>query len=152
MAEFIWLFVALGLLILGILAGGANERAHFRRLDRNEGRLEYIRICNLKRVSNPETVSSSRMVMGQVVIATDSFKSWLTGLRNLVGGEMKAARSLMIRARREAVVRMMEEAATLGATEIWNARFGFCSISMMRGRGGAMQVEVVAWGTAVSRA
>ena len=146
------LVIVFGLLILGVLAGGMNERSHFRRLARDERSLEHIKVNNLKRVTSPETVTDSAFVMGQVVIATDYFKSFATGLRNLVGGEMKSARSLMIRARREAVVRMLREADQRGATEVWNVRFGFCNVSMMRGRSGAMQVEIVAWGTAVSRA
>ena len=85
------------------------------------------------------------------MIATDTFKSWVTRLRNLVGGEMRAARSLMLRARREALLRMLREAEAGGATEVWNVRYEFCSISMMRGSTGAMQVEMLAWGTAVRR-
>ncbi len=152
MDAVLYLLVIAGLLVLGILAGGANERAHFRRLARAERELSHIRISNLKRVADPGGVRDARLVLGQVVIATDTFKTWATGLRNLVGGEMHLARRLMVRARREATVRMLREAEALGATEVWNVRYTFCSISMMRGRSGAMQVEILAFGTAVHRA
>jgi uncharacterized protein YbjQ (UPF0145 family) len=148
----VYIVVLLGLLLLGFFVGSMNERAHFSRLSRAEKRLGHIRVCNLKRVTDPDSVVASEMVMGQVVIATDYFKSFATSLRNLVGGEAHAARKLLIRARREAVVRLLEKAHRRGATEIWNVRFGFCNVSMMRGRGGAMQVEMLAWGTAVRRA
>ena len=68
-----------------------------------------------------------------------------------MGGEMKSAQKLMNRARREALVRLLEQADRRGATEVWNVRFGFSNISQMRGRRGAMQVEILAWGTAVRR-
>ena len=69
------------------------------------------------------------LVIGQVVIATDYYKTFVTQLRNLVGGEMKSAMSLMSRARREAMVRLLEQARTRGATEVWNVRLQFTSIS-----------------------
>ena len=139
------------LLLLGISAGGFNERRHLRSLDRREAALGGIRVCNLKTVADQPAVRSAAMVMGQVVIATDYFKTFATSLRNLVGGRMRAAESLMARARREALVRMLEQARRAGASEVYNVRFGFSNISQMRGKRGAMQVEVIAWGTAVVR-
>jgi uncharacterized protein YbjQ (UPF0145 family) len=62
---------------------------------------------------------------------------------------MRAAGSLMVRGRREALCRMLEQARRMRATEVCNVRFGSSSISQMRGKRGAMQVEVIAWGTAV---
>jgi len=141
----------LALLVLGFSVGGFRERLHFRNLDRREAAASDFLVTNLKHVANPETVRQSSLVGGQVVIGTDYFKTIVTGLRNLVGGEMKAAQSLMVRARREAVLRMIDDARRLGATEICNVRFAFCNISMMSGNKGAMSVEVYAYGTAVVR-
>lgn len=144
-------FVPLSLLVLGFSVGGFRERRHFRRLDRREAEARDILVTNLKHVANPETVRRSSLVGGQVVIGTDYFKTMATMLRNLVGGEMKSAQSLMTRARREAVLRMIDDARRLGATEVCNVRFAFCNISMMSGNKGAMSVEVYAYGTAVVR-
>lgn len=139
------------LLLLGISAGGFNERRHLRSLDRREADLGSIRTCNLKTVSELPAIRDATMVTGQVVIATDYFKTFATSLRNLVGGRMRAAESLMARARREALVRMLEQARQAGAGEVYNVRFGFSNISHMRGKRGVMQVEVIAWGTAIVR-
>ena len=139
------------LLLLGIFAGGWNERRHFRSLVRREEAVSPIKLTNLKQVSDPRSIRDAQLVLGQVVIATDYFKTFVTQLRNLVGGEMRAAERLMVRARREALVRMLLQARKLGAAEVHNVRFEFCSISQMRGKKGAMQVEVVAWGTAIIR-
>lgn len=151
MLELIQPALVVALLLLGIFAGGVNERRHLRRLARREAGFRDIAVNNLKRVTDPDTVRRATLVSGSVVIATDYFKSFATALRNLVGGEMKAALSLMTRARREALLRLLAEARAAGATEVWNVRYQFCSISQMSGRRGAMSVEIVAYGTAVVR-
>jgi len=139
------------LLFCGVFLGGLAERSHLKRLDERERELAGILLCNLKRVPGEEGVTRSHLVLGQVVIATDYFKSLATALRSLVGGELRAANSLMTRGRREAVVRLLEEARRHGCNEVYNLRFGFSNISQMRGKRGAMQVEILAWGTAVQR-
>lgn len=143
--------VPLLLIVLGISVGGYVERRHLRNLDRREAAVGHISISNLKRVTDPTSVKQATLVDGEVVIATDYFKTFATQIRNLVGGEMKAVRTLMLRARREALLRMIERAEALGAQEVWNVRFSFSSISQMRGKKGAMAVEIYAYGTAVVR-
>jgi uncharacterized protein YbjQ (UPF0145 family) len=141
----------LGILILGVGVGGYNERRHLRDLAAREQAVRHIRVNNLRHVTDADAVAAAGLVMGNVVIATDYFKSFATALRGLVGGEMRAAQMLMTRARREALLRLLEQAHAGGATEVWNVRFGFSNISQMRGKRGAMQVEVIAWATAVRR-
>ncbi len=140
------------LLALGLFVGGWNERRHLRSLDRREEAFKHMIVNNLKRVTEPDSASQATMVIGSAVIASDYLKTFLTNLRNLVGGEMRSMQSLMIRARREAIVRMLEQATQIGATEVWNVRLEFCSISQMRGKRGAASVEILAYGTAVKRA
>ena len=155
MSNFLTVLFTFGLpilfLMLGVLVGGTTERLHLKQLARRERALEHIRVCNLKRVHDPQSAQQATLVMGQVVIATDYFKSFVTSLRNLVGGEMKAAQTLMIRARREALLRLLDEAQQMGATEVWNVRFGSSTIAQATGNRGAMQVEMLAWGTAIVR-
>ncbi|MEM1445894.1 MAG: heavy metal-binding domain-containing protein [Planctomycetota bacterium] len=144
------LIIQLLLIPIGFLFGGMAERKHHRSLDEREA-ASPVTLDIRKTIADPETVTKATMVMGQVVIATDHWKSLTTKLRNLVGGEMKAAHALMQRGRREALMRMCEAAQRRGADEVWNVRLEFSNISMMSGRGGAMQVEVIAFGTAVVR-
>lgn len=136
--------------VLGFLVGGANERRHLRRLDERERALSDIVVTNLKTALTAPADARGLLVLGQVVIATDLFKTFVTRLRGLVGGEMRAAQSLLTRGRREALVRLLEQARALGATEVCNVRFGTSNIAAMRsGKQGAMQVEVLATGTAI---
>jgi len=136
---------------LGFLVGGWRERSHLRMLDEREAATRDMTITNLKTIPRPEGVVRAQLVSGNVVIATDYFKSFATRLRNIVGGEMKAAQTLLIRARREALLRMVDEARALGAAEVCNVRFQFCSVSKMSGNKGAMSVEIYAYGTAIVR-
>lgn len=139
------------LMPIAFFVGGFQSKRHLRSLDEREAQLKDIMVCNLKRVSSPETVASAALVVGQVVVATDYYKSFATGLRNFIGGEMKNAISLCTRGRREALVRLCEQARRMGATEVWNVRYGFSNIAGT-GTSASMQVELVAYGTAIVRA
>ncbi len=145
---FLWQLVALP---TAFLIGWATERRHIRSLEERERNSTDVRVSNLKEIYCPKSVQSSDLVMGHVVIATDYWKSTATKLRSLVGGEMKYAQMLMIRARREALLRLIEQARRRGASEVCNVRFEFSNIGMMRGNQGAIQVELLAYGTALIR-
>ncbi len=139
------------LLMLGLMVGGLNQYRHCRNLDRREKALAHMIVTNLKRIPDPHTVSQATLVTGDTVIASDYLKTFLTKLRALVGGEMRSMQKLLTRARREAVLRMLENAQQLGADEVWNVRLEFSSVTQMRGRRGAAAVEILAYGTAVIR-
>lgn len=141
-------------LVLGFSVGGFRERAHLKSLDEREASNRDMIINNLKQVPSPDTVRSAFMVSGNTVVATDYFKTIAMTLRNIVGGEMRAAQSLMTRARREALLRMIEEARAQGAVEVYNVRFAFCNIGAMSRNNNqqmAMSVEMYAYGTAIIR-
>jgi uncharacterized protein YbjQ (UPF0145 family) len=90
------------------------------------------------------------MVTGNVVISVDYFKTVVAGLRNLVGGNINAYESLLDRARREAVLRMQEQAVLRGAEAVINLKFETARIAGNAGKG-IGSVEVLAYGTALSR-
>ena len=138
-------------LMLGVLAGGFMERRHLRQLAIREGQVRDVLLTNLKRPVDAGAIESVHFVGGQVVIATDYFKTFAAAMRNLVGGEMHAAQKLLDRARREAILRMISEAQRFGAREVCNVRFAFCNITQMSGNKGAMAVEIYAYGTAIVR-
>ncbi len=147
--SIVWQIITLP---IAFLIGRFTEKRHLRSLDARESAAKGFSVTNLKRVADPDSVTASRMVIGHVVIATDYWKSFATKMRNIIGGEMKSAQSLMTRGRREALMRLVENAKRFGADEVCNVRFEFSNIAMMRGRrGGAMQVEILAYGTAVVR-
>jgi len=142
----IQLFIPLILIAIGLITGKLIETRHLRRLSIRESGLNQITRCNLRNIPKELKVKETFLVMGSVVIATDYFKIFAAALRNLFGGEIKAYRSLMDRARREALIRMLEKANNLGADSIWNIRYETSTIQGKRRPGG---VEVLAYGTGV---
>ena len=66
----------------------------------------------------------------------------LSGLKNLVGGELTAYTEMMDEARALATKRMVEEAQGMGADAVVNIRYA--SSAIMQGA-----AEVIAYGTAV---
>ncbi len=142
-------FVFIG---LGFTVGRWREQAHLKSLAIREEALGHIMVTDLKMIADPEKAASGCLVMGEAVIATDYFKSIATQLRNLIGGEMKSMQSLVDRARREAMVRMLEEANRAGATEVHNVRLETSNIrSATTKKKAGISVEMLAFGTAIVR-
>ena len=136
------------LLILGFSVGSFIERAHFRRLARREAALEGMLLTDMGFRASGIVPRSGELVCGEVVIATDYFKTFAAQLRKLIGGELRTYETLLERGRREAIVRMREQAHRLGADGVVNVRLSSSTISGLRRRRAAM-VEVCAYGTAV---
>ncbi len=137
------------LLILGFTVGSVVERMHFRRLARREAALSYMLVTDTKSMPVTTTGESCGLVVGEVVIAADYFKTFLAGLRKLVGGNLRTYETLMERARREAILRMMESAQGMGANRVINIRLASSDIGGMRRRRRAAMVEMYAFGTAI---
>lgn len=139
-------FTFICLLALGFFLGGMNERNHFKRIERAEAELAHIRIVNLKRAPS-KAQPGGALVTGNVVIAIDYFKRIMAALRMVFGGELRSYQSLLLRARREAIIRMKRDADEYGADMIYNVRLEFSAVGSQPQRiGGA---ELLAYGTAV---
>ena len=82
------------------------------------------------------------LVKGSVVQSKSFGKDFMSGMKNLVGGEVVAYTGLMIQARQIATKRMVDEAEALGADAIISVTY--TSSSIMQGA-----AEVTAYGTAV---
>lgn len=137
------------LLAIGFFAGRAAEKRHFRELVALEAELRDILVFNERRPpAGP--FASGALVVGSVVIAEDYFKRIAAGLRGLVGGRVTVYESLVDRGRREAIVRMKQEARARGATMIFNVRLETSSLSEdQTGRAPLFSAEFIAYGTAL---
>lgn len=138
------------LLLVGWLAGRAAERVHFRRLDQGEAEFADVVVTDLRRFTPAADASvGAAMVTAEVVIATDYLKSFLAGLRNIFGGEVRSYESLLRRARREAILRLREQARRMGCDAVCNIRMESADVGgSSNSRKGAAMVAVLAWGTA----
>jgi uncharacterized protein YbjQ (UPF0145 family) len=136
------------LLLLGFGFGSVIEKRHYASIRKREAEWMHLPTIMLKRPLEPEHIVSTRLVSGNVVISIDFFKKFVAGLVNLFGGNVSAYETLVDRARREAVLRMKQDAGN--ASEIVNIRIETSSISKNT-QNGIGSVEVLAYGTAVYR-
>jgi uncharacterized protein YbjQ (UPF0145 family) len=120
------------------------EYGHLRRLDREERDVAGILLTDLKSTPPGLEVAEAHLVGGEVVIATDYWKTFAAGIRNLFGGEVRSLGTLMSRGRREARLRMVRQAQQLGATAVINVRIQRSEIG-----GRYPMTEVYAYGTAL---
>ena len=136
------------LLVLGYGFGRWNERRHFESIRRREAALRDVLIFNERTPPAESPACDCVLVTGGCVIAFDYFKTFVAGLRNLFGGRVAVFESLMDRARREAILRMKQQALEQGARMIINVKIDSVSISG-EDPNAAGAVEVMAYGTAL---
>ena len=145
MSELVALLV---LILLGLGFGRLAEQRHYRSIIEREKMLSDIPLSPERFPPPLEPAPESRLVSGNVVISVDYFKRVMAGLRTLVGGRLNSYESLLDRARREAILRMKEDARRCNAAQIFNVKLETASIS--KGAGSSIgSVEVFAYGTAL---
>ena len=136
--------LVVALLILGFLFGSVAEKRHYKSIRKRETQTAQLPVV-ASRYPPEDRRYGQQLVSGSVVISSDYFKSFLAGLVNIFGGRVTPFESMLDRARREAVLRMKDQAIKLNAAYVFNIKFDTSRIS--GGRLAAM--EVVAYGTAM---
>jgi uncharacterized protein YbjQ (UPF0145 family) len=139
--------IFLTLLALGYGFGRAAELSHFKSIRKREMTLRHIPAIATKIPDPTLRPRQTQLVTGNVVISVDYFKRFIASLRNLIGGRVTSYETLLDRARREAILRMKEEAQSIGAKLVFNIKLETASISQGQ-RGAIGSVEVLAYGTA----
>ncbi|NOZ87954.1 MAG: YbjQ family protein [Deltaproteobacteria bacterium] len=139
LSSFIFFFYAIGKII---------EIRHLKNLESREKALSGMVLTNTKKLPGDLIGEKAWLCQGSVVIGADHFKRLAAGLRNIVGGRMKSIESVLDRARREAVLRMAEQAKLDGASALINIRLETSTIGTAGNGNGLMIAEVLAYGTA----
>lgn len=99
-------------------------------------------LSNLELVPGRRVLKHLGLVQGSTVRAKHVGKDIFAGLKNIVGGELKAYTELLQESREEATQRMIEQAKAAGANAVLNVRYATSSIT-------AGAAEIFAYGTAV---
>lgn len=141
------IFIAV-LLLVGYVFGTIAEKRHYRDIIRREAELRDIPVIATPIPQIPN-VSQSALVSGSVVVSIDYFKRFLAGLRNLIGGRVSAYETLVDRGRREAILRMKEEARAMGAQYVFNIKMETARVYQNSKDGGTGSIEILAYGTAL---
>ena len=139
------------LLLLGYFVGTFLERQHYVSIRQRERDLLKFPVVNFRSVPLSWRVDSSGLATGSVVVSVDYFKRFLAGLRVLIGGRVKSYETLLDRGRREALLRMKEQAIANGYDAVINVRLETSRLASANGQGTA-GVEILAFGTAVKLA
>lgn len=137
------------LLLLAYFIGSHLESNHYKSIREREAATKDMVAINFPRF--PFDVERADMVMGSVVVSHDHFKRFLAQLRIIVGGRIKSYEPLLDRARREAVLRMKEQALAHGHNTVVNIRLETSRLAnSRRGGKGTAGVEMLAYGTALT--
>lgn len=139
------LIIFVTLIVLGFIFGSIAEKKHFKSIRKRESEYLFLPINTLKK-SYLKNIQDVKLVSGSVVISIDFFKKFFASLINFFGGNIKTYETLLDRARREAILRMKEQA--LDSKEIVNVKIETSSISKSA-KGNIGSVEVIAYGTAI---
>lgn len=150
MDSLVSLGITLALLLVGYFAGRGFERRHYASIRERERALAHILVTTTKTVPGLETCTQAELVVGAVVVSIDYFKRFAASLRNLFGGRVRTYETIIDRARREAQLRMMEQAVALGCNAVICSRIETSRLASSYGNNqGVAGMEIVAFGTAV---
>jgi len=130
--------------VIGWLLATWFERRHFKSMNEREIPLQGISLSTSKQVPpcEPEGVT---LLIGSVVVAHDYFRTLIIFFRKVIGGNVKPYERLVERGRREALIRLKEEAELRGIDKVINVRF---TTNAVAGRF-LHAIEMVAYGTVV---
>ncbi len=133
------------LLLVGYGVGRALEQRHYASIRQRERALQGVLVLSTRYVPEGVAPRDAVLVSGGVVVSSDYFKTFVAGFRNLFGGRFRGYESLLERARREAVLRMKQEAQSQGSRLVIGVRFQTTRIAGSQ----TPSVEVMAFGTAL---
>lgn len=134
--------ITLVLFFIGWGFGRFIEQKHLKELEEKEQCLLYIRIDTNKFQTSE---AHGQLISSNVVISHDYFKYIIAQIQNFFGGNLTTYESVVERARREAIVRLKQEAEKVGAKHIMGLRLSTTELGMQGG-----MVEVFAYGTAIT--
>jgi uncharacterized protein YbjQ (UPF0145 family) len=139
--------IPLVLLVVAYFTGAAFERRHYASIRERELRWRSLPAITFRSVPPSWKVAECALIIGSVVISVDYFKRFLSGLRMIFGGRVKAYETLLDRARREALLRLKEDAVGRGYHAVINVRLETCRIANARNSESIAGLEVLAFGT-----
>lgn len=117
-------------------------RQGFQRFTMEPATTISLHMSNVETIPGKTIRASLGLVTGSTVRAKHIGKDIFAGLKNIVGGELKAYTELLNESRNEAIQRMMMQAHSMGANGVVNVRFATSNVA-------AGASELFCYGTAV---
>ncbi|MEM7613100.1 MAG: heavy metal-binding domain-containing protein [Pseudomonadota bacterium] len=141
--------IPLATLMVAYFVGTWLERRHFNNIREREKQLAGFPVTTFERLPPDWHATDSQLLVGSVVVSLDYFKRIIAGLRALIGGRVKTYEPLLDRARREALLRLIEQASDDGFDAVINVRLETSRMANSQGGQGTAGIEMIAFGTAV---
>lgn len=118
------------LVLLWLFFWRRAEKSHYQSIATREEKYKNILVISDTDLQNmTETHSEWSLIVGETVVALDAFKKFIASLINIFWGRVKSYESLVERARREAVLKVKQQAADAWYTIVVNLRIETSSIS-----------------------
>jgi uncharacterized protein YbjQ (UPF0145 family) len=136
-------------LVVTYLIGSLLERRHLRSIIAREHDRRNFPVVTFERLPEEWQVESATLAQGSVVISVDYFKRFVATLRGIVGGRLKTYEPLLDRARRESILRMIDDARNQGCDALINVRLETSRLAnaTRNERERLAGVEMLAYGT-----
>ena len=139
----------LALLLFAYIVGTLLERRHFANIEQRERAVQGFPVMPFETAPEAWQATDVQLLTGSVVISLDYFKRIIAGLRAIFGGRIKTYEPLLDRARREAMLRLVERAKSAGFDALINVRLETSRIANASGGEGTAGIEMLAFGTAI---
>jgi uncharacterized protein YbjQ (UPF0145 family) len=138
------------LLFAGFVVGSILENRHFASLKKREAMMVGMEVTTQwdESIAGMPAVEKAFFVTGCCVISQDYFKMILAMLKAIFGGRLGSYATLVDRGRREATLRMKENAKKAGCDMILGMDLSATEIGNKKGTGIGC-IEVIASGTGV---
>lgn len=140
------------LIIVGVtyVTGTIIEKRHYKDIIKREITLIKKPIINAgaKTWNSKKKIKKIELVTGEVVISGDYFKNFAATLKSFFGGRLTSFESVLDRGRREAILRMRENAKD--ANFIINAKIESVMINDYYTNNSVPQCAIIAYGTAIT--
>lgn len=150
MAGFSNLIFTVVFFVVVFIIGTQIEKNHYKSVKEREKEFANLPAISSTKVADLTNVTDSRLVSGCIVISNDAFKKMVARIYNIFGGRISVYETLFDRARREAIIRMKEQARMHGAHMVINTRFETSRLGAVNsGNKGLGIFEVLAYGTAI---
>lgn len=147
MGEILILFIIVG---VTYVTGTIIEKRHYKDIIKREIALIKKPIINAgaKTWNSKKKIKKIELVTGEVVISGDYFKNFAATLKSFFGGRLTSFESVLDRGRREAILRMRENAKD--ANFIINAKIESVMINDYYTNNSVPQCAIIAYGTAIT--
>lgn len=140
--------ILIATLIFCLCVGAIIEKNTIKKLEIEEKRLSNILIFNEKKSADSLAGCKFHLAKGSVVISSDYFKATIASIKSIFGGNIRSYERIMDLGRRLSIVRMKQDAESIGATMIFNVRIDTAMLNQATGKQGILSAEFFAYGTA----